>query len=148
MRFLKYSLLIAILAIPLAFSQAQVRFGVTVGGPVYYGPGYVYGPPACVYGYYPYYPYTCAPYGYWGPDYFADGVFIGAGPWFHGFRRFDRDDFRFRHFDRDDRFRGGFRSGPAFRGGGNFHGGGSFQGGGFHGGGGGFHGGGGGHHGR
>jgi hypothetical protein len=44
----------------------------------------VAGPPACAYGYYPDYPYACAPYGYYGPSYFANGVFIGAGPWFHG----------------------------------------------------------------
>ena len=24
------------------------------------------------------------PYGYYGPDWFTGGVFIGAGPWFHG----------------------------------------------------------------
>ena len=24
------------------------------------------------------------PYGYYGPDWFAGGLFIGAGPWFHG----------------------------------------------------------------
>jgi len=34
-------------------------------------------------------PHACAPAGYYGPDWFADGVFIGAGPWFHG-----ADDFR------------------------------------------------------
>src|SRR5271157_1851754 len=51
------------------------------GQPVYVGP-----PPVCPYGYYPYYPYTCAPYGYYGPSWFVGGVFIGAGPWFHGFR--------------------------------------------------------------
>jgi hypothetical protein len=40
--------------------------------------------PACPYGYYDYAPYACAPYGYYGPEWFAGGVFIGAGPWFHG----------------------------------------------------------------
>ncbi|RRA47165.1 hypothetical protein [Acidipila sp. EB88] len=40
--------------------------------------------PACPYGYFDYAPYNCAPYGYYGPDWFAGGVFIGAGPWFHG----------------------------------------------------------------
>ena len=24
------------------------------------------------------------PYGYYGPEWFSGGVFIGAGPWFHG----------------------------------------------------------------
>jgi hypothetical protein len=41
-------------------------------------------PPYCPYGYYDYAPYNCAPYGYYGPDWFNGGVFIGAGPWFHG----------------------------------------------------------------
>lgn len=45
-------------------------------------------PPACPYGYYDYPPYACAPYGYYGPDWFVGGVFIGAGPWFHGPRDF------------------------------------------------------------
>lgn len=40
--------------------------------------------PACPYGYFSYAPYDCAPYGYYGPDWFEGGVFIGAGPWFHG----------------------------------------------------------------
>ena len=41
-------------------------------------------PPACPYGYFDYAPYSCAPYGYYGPEWFTGGVFIGAGPWFHG----------------------------------------------------------------
>ena len=40
--------------------------------------------PECPYGYYATPPYTCAPYGYYGPEWFSSGVFIGAGPWFHG----------------------------------------------------------------
>jgi hypothetical protein len=40
--------------------------------------------PECPYGYFDYAPYDCAPYGYYGPDWFDNGVFIGAGPWFHG----------------------------------------------------------------
>jgi hypothetical protein len=40
--------------------------------------------PVCPYGYFSYAPYNCAPYGYYGPDWFEGGVFIGAGPWFHG----------------------------------------------------------------
>jgi hypothetical protein len=28
-------------------------------------------------------PYACAPYGYYGPEWFMGGVFVGAGPWFH-----------------------------------------------------------------
>ena len=44
--------------------------------------------PACPYGYYDYAPYACAPYGYYGPEWFSGGVFIGAGPWFHGHEDF------------------------------------------------------------
>ena len=40
--------------------------------------------PVCPYGYFDYPPYTCAPYGYYGPEWFSGGVFIGVGPWFHG----------------------------------------------------------------
>ncbi len=41
-------------------------------------------PPDCPYGYYDFPPYACAPYGYYGPEWFPNGVFIGVGPWFHG----------------------------------------------------------------
>jgi hypothetical protein len=40
--------------------------------------------PVCPYGYFNYAPYSCAPFGYYGPQWFTGGVFIGAGPWFHG----------------------------------------------------------------
>src|SRR5580698_1545516 len=40
--------------------------------------------PDCPYGYYDVPPYACAPVGYYGPEWFVGGVFIGAGPWFHG----------------------------------------------------------------
>jgi hypothetical protein len=40
--------------------------------------------PVCPYGYYDYAPYACAPYGYYGPEWFVGGAFIGAGRWFHG----------------------------------------------------------------
>jgi len=40
--------------------------------------------PVCPYGYFDYAPHSCAPYGYYGPEWFSGGVFIGAGPWFHG----------------------------------------------------------------
>src|SRR5579864_2513967 len=79
MRYLKYFALLAVLMLPLAYSQAQVRVGIGVG----VGPAYVAGPPVCQWGYYDYYPYACAPYGFYGPDYFVGGVFVGAGPWFH-----------------------------------------------------------------
>ena len=52
---------------------AQISVGINIGPS-----------PACPYGYFDYAPYDCAPYGYYGPDWFVGGVFIGAGPWFHG----------------------------------------------------------------
>lgn len=55
------------------------------GHPSQVGFGVQYGPePICPYGYYDFAPYDCAPYGYYGPEWFRGGVFIGAGPWFHG----------------------------------------------------------------
>ena len=56
-----------------AIAPAQVSIGVNIGPA-----------PVCPYGYFDYPPYDCAPYGYYGPDWFANGIFIGAGPWFHG----------------------------------------------------------------
>ncbi len=157
---MKYIRILAVLSIGLfsaGFAHAQ-RFsvGVGIGGPVYAGP--VYGPPVCTYGYYGYYPYACAPYGYYGPDWFSGGIFIGAGPWFHG-GFYGRPGFYGRGFVGRPGFRafggrpfagrgpGVVGRGPVggFHGsaGGGFH---SFNGGGFHGnavrGGGGFHGGG------
>ena len=80
MQYLKYVGLIGVLLLVAGTASAQVA--VRVG----FGPGYVVGPPPdCRYGYYNYYPYACAPYGYYGPDYFVDGIFIGAAPWFHGY---------------------------------------------------------------
>lgn len=130
MRF-KYLALLFLLAIPAAYSQAQVSIGVQIG-PSYglYNP-----PPVCAWGYYPYYPFDCAPYGYWAPDWFVDGVFIGAGPWYHfyyvhpglwvgfrsgpGFVRFHDFDRGFRRFDGDRDFRrfdhDGFRGDRGFR---------------------------------
>ena len=44
--------------------------------------------PDCPYGYYDVAPYSCAPAGYYGPEWFNGDVFIGAGPWFHGANEF------------------------------------------------------------
>ncbi len=144
MRYLRLLGVLGICLVSASYANAQrVVVGIGVGGPVYVGL-----PPVCAYGYYNYYPYACAPYGYYGPDWFYGGVFIGAGPWFHGFRGrrefFERRGFR-RDFDRDfdDRGRhfegrGGFVHGGGvgrgsvgrdFRGGRDFHGGGDFRGG-------------------
>jgi hypothetical protein len=160
MRYMKYFALLVVLMLPLAYSQAQVRIGVGIG----VAPGYADGPPVCQYGYYDYYPYACAPYGFYGPEYFAGGFFIGAGPWYHwghpaefwgrpGWGRggWDRDDRgRWGREGHDGWGRGesarpsaGFgRGGQAhgFAGSGGFYGGGprgsaGFHGGGFHGGG-------------
>ncbi len=80
MKYLRYAaLLVGLLALPMAYAQAEVRVGVGIGVG-----GYVAGAPVCAYGYYPDYPYSCAPYGYYGPSWFSGGVFIGAGPWYHG----------------------------------------------------------------
>src|SRR6202140_1357941 len=82
-RYLKiFGLLGVVLAVCL-FSASNAnaqRLAIGVGiGPGYYGEA-----PVCDYGYYDYAPYACAPYGFYGPDWFADGIFIGAGPWFRG----------------------------------------------------------------
>src|SRR5437868_11052411 len=91
MRYLRFLGLLALLGIGLfSASRANAQklvVGVGVGG--YVGPA-----SACAYGYYDYYPYACAPYGYYGPDWFVGGVFIGAGPWYH------------RYYGRPDRFYG------------------------------------------
>ena len=54
---------------PKAQAQVAVEIGVA---------------PDCPYGYYDYAPYSCVPDGYYGPEWFNGGIFIGAGPWFHG----------------------------------------------------------------
>lgn len=140
MRYLKYvgllGLFVLLAGVAAPSAHAQVRFGVGIGvGPAYVpAPGYAVAPPDCPYGYYGYYPYACAPYGYYGPDYFVGGVFIGAGPWFHGFRGgYYGPGYRYYGRDYDRGFRGGegFRD---FRGGREFHGGGAVRGGGFRGG--------------
>jgi hypothetical protein len=56
-----------------AACNAEAQVGVEIGVE-----------PSCPYGYYDVVPYTCAPYGYYGPEWFSGGIFIGAGPWFHG----------------------------------------------------------------
>jgi hypothetical protein len=73
--------------------EAQVSVGVNIGVA-----------PDCPYGYYDTPPYGCAPYGYYGPEWFTGGVFIGAGPWFHG-----PDNFRGHvnnHFHPDHGYKG------------------------------------------
>ena len=155
MRYMKYFALLATLMVPFAYSQAQVRVGIGIG----VGPAYVAGPPVCAYGYYDDYPYACAPYGYYGPQYFINGVFIGAGPWHHwghpawfwnrgwyggGDRWYGHRDWddhrgyayeheRFGHGDNRSYAHGYARADRGFRGGQAFRGGEVHGGGGFHG---------------
>lgn len=150
MRYVRFAALLGIGLFCASFASAQ-RVVVGVGvGPAYVGP-----PPVCAYGYYDYYPYACAPYGYYGPQWFVNGAFIGVGPWYHwywrhpgfygrgfygrgyygrGFygrsfvgRGWDHDGFGGRGFAHE-----GFEHRGEFRGGshGGFHGGGEFHGGG------------------
>jgi len=72
---LKYLAITAVAAVSLTASASRP----TIQTMVEVGPA-----PDCPYGYYDYAPYACAPYGYYGPEWFSGGVFIGAGPWFHG----------------------------------------------------------------
>jgi len=71
---------------------AGTRIGVGIGGP-----------PVCPYGYYEAPPYACAPDGYYGPEWFSGGVFVGAGPWFHG------PDHFYGHVDHDFDIHRGYR---------------------------------------
>ena len=84
MKYLKHFVLLAVLALPAVYLQGQVEFSVQVG-PDY---GFYNPPPVCVHGYYPYYPFACAPYGYWGTAWFVGGKFIGAGPWYSFYYRY------------------------------------------------------------
>jgi hypothetical protein len=86
--------------------KAQAQIGIEAGAA-----------PDC-HGYYDVPPYSCAPPGYYGPEWFANGVFIGAGPWFRG-----SDDFRGyvdNHYHPDRGYKGrlperGERADPAKR---------------------------------
>ena len=80
---LKYLALATVIVAALCFTmgftaaapklEAQVSVGINIGAA-----------PDCPYGYYDAAPYDCAPAGYYGPEWFSSGVFVGAGPWFHG----------------------------------------------------------------
>jgi hypothetical protein len=65
-------------------------------------------PPDCPYGYYDVPPYNCAPYGYYGPEWFNGGVFIGAGRWFHGPENFHGHVDN--HFHPDNGYKGPYPS--------------------------------------
>jgi hypothetical protein len=65
------ALALVLLLAPAPRAQAQISVQI--------GPA-----PVCPYGYFSYPPYNCAPWGYYGPEWFNNGIFLGAGPWFHG----------------------------------------------------------------
>ena len=96
---IKFLVLAAIAAIAIApaapKAAAQISFNVGIGVA-----------PQCPYGYYDYSPYGCAPYGYYGREWFRGGNFIGAGPWFRGPQNFyGHVDNR---YDRQHGYNGGF----------------------------------------
>ena len=64
---------VAAICLTVTAPQAQAQVSVDIGVA-----------PVCPYGYYDVPPYDCAPYGYYGPERFSGGVFVGVGPWFHG----------------------------------------------------------------
>jgi hypothetical protein len=76
---LKYLTMVAVAALCLVASpkKAHAQISVQIGPP-----------PECPYGYFDYSPYDCALYGYYGPNGFPDGIFLGAGPWYRGPARF------------------------------------------------------------
>ena len=106
--------LVAGCSLAMTFNPAQAQVSVNIGVA-----------PDCPYGYYDVPPYTCAPVGYYGPQWFSGGVFIGAGPWFHGPANFHgRVDNR---FDPNHGYRGplpgrGERPEPARMAAAHFHG--------------------------
>ena len=67
---------IALIPSPKANSQVSVTFGAE---------------PNCPYGYYDYAPYNCSPDGYYGPEWFNNGAFVGTGHWAHGHSDFHGD---------------------------------------------------------
>ncbi len=60
------ALLAGLALVPAARAQISVEIGE---------------PPICHWGYYEDPPYRCAPRGFYGPDYFYNGIFLGVGPW-------------------------------------------------------------------
>jgi hypothetical protein len=109
------SLLATLLAFTPATANAQVGIGVAVGAP-----------PVCPYGYYDYAPYACAPYGYWAPEFFYNGIFIGVGPWwgwgyghgwggyrFHGYYHYGGRAYGRPEWGTRGGYHGGFRGGRA-----------------------------------
>jgi len=112
MRFLKYFAMLSVLLVSSAYSRAQISIGIGIGG--YSEPAYVYGPPACAYGYYNYEPYVCAPYGYYGPNWSRSGYYgreyYGRG---YGYRGYGREGYEREGYRREGHGRGYERRGYA-----------------------------------
>jgi hypothetical protein len=65
MKFLRYFLLLgALIPAALMSTPANAQVGVGIGVGDYGYEDYGYPGPVCSWGYYSYYPYACAPYGY------------------------------------------------------------------------------------
>jgi hypothetical protein len=79
MRVLKLAVLAAAAGIMFVAAQPKVMAQISVEVGI---------APDCPYGYFDYAPYNCVPDGYYGSEWFNGGVFIGAGPWFHGDEHF------------------------------------------------------------
>jgi hypothetical protein len=75
MKLFNCALAVAVVAVGFTATAPKAEAGVSIN---------IGAAPVCPYGYYDYAPYPCAPYGYYGPEWFNGGIFIGAGPWFHG----------------------------------------------------------------
>ncbi|MES2219748.1 MAG: hypothetical protein V4587_02140 [Acidobacteriota bacterium] len=122
MRVIQYFAIVSVVAGLTFFAPSSAKAQVSLSFGVNVGPQ-----PVCPYGYFDYPPYNCAPYGYYGPEWFPSGFFIGAGPWFHGRHGWhghvdDRYDPRHgyhgefpHHGERADHFRG-YGHGHEFRG--------------------------------
>jgi hypothetical protein len=93
-RFISLLLFVALLALPAAMSAQVVVAGHAPYVAAVAGPAVIAGESACQWGYYSYYPYTCAPYGYYGANWFVGGVFVGVGPWYGGRGFYGRAAFR------------------------------------------------------
>jgi hypothetical protein len=83
----------AVIGFTAAAPEAQAQISVNIGPA-----------PICPYGYYDYAPYACAPHGYYGPEWFPGGIFLGAGPWFRGHEGFRGQVDH--HFDPNRGYRG------------------------------------------
>lgn len=68
---------VAAVALVMAIPAAQAQISISIGPQ-----------PQCPYGDYDYAPYRCSPSGYYGPQYFNGGGFVGVEPWSRGDNEF------------------------------------------------------------